>query len=372
MSDSTDSNALYSIVSKADADFAIIWDTQAEGETPHIVHSGIINSDGSYTSNSGIVSNQTESQFNGRNTQPPGCGLCLIHRILQAKLKILFSNGCFRYENDRNAFGFNKGLKIMTMKKIFFLFILINAFYFHLLAQTTSRAGLDVNVYNPSANQFFDQHKNIDHIVIFYDKRDIETIEIFFRGKPQPIFGERYTLTFDGDLYFFRKKYEKFPLPNATTAKLTNFQGIGKITDVNVIYDLTTTIRRDSLVYHFNFYTYDGNTAPRLGPADYRPTFKGDILKLTKKLEEDFKKWKPIAITDSMILLTGLVEKDGTIGKLKLIEGKPSVYSNKVLEFMGREATSWLPRVDGSGKRAWKVRISVRINKDNSMKVSIL
>lgn len=75
MLNSTDSNAPYSIVSKAEADFAIIWDTPAEGGTPHIVHSGIVNSDGSYTSknnNSGIVSNQTESQFNGRNIQPPG------------------------------------------------------------------------------------------------------------------------------------------------------------------------------------------------------------------------------------------------------------------------------------------------------------
>ncbi|ATP56343.1 hypothetical protein CPT03_07590 [Pedobacter ginsengisoli] len=241
-----------------------------------------------------------------------------------------------------------------------------------LAAQTTSRAGFDVNVYNPSANQFFDRHHNIDHIVIFYDKGNLETIEIFFRGKPKPTLGERYTLTFDGDLYLFRKKYGKFPLPNATTAKLTNFQGIGKITDVNVIYNLTTRMQRDSLVHHFNFYTYNGNTEPFLGSADYRPTFKGDILKLTKKLEQDFKNWKPIAITDSMIIITGLVEKDGTIGKLKLIEGKPSVYSNKVLEFMGHEATMWLPRVDGGGKRAWNIRISVRVNKDNSMKVSIL
>lgn len=258
------------------------------------------------------------------------------------------------------------------MKKIFLLFILIYAFVFHLRAQTTSKAGFDINVYNPSANQFFDRYKNIDHVVIFYDKRNLETIEIFLKGKPQPTFGERYTLTFDGDLYLFHKKYGKFPFPNATTAKLTNFQGIGKITDVNVIYDLTTTMRRDSLVHHFNFYTYDGNTEPLLGPADYRPTFKGDILKLTKKIEQDFKKWEPIEKTDSLIILTGLVEKDGTIGKLKLIEGKSSVYSNKVLEFMSREATSWLPRVDGGGKRAWNIRISVRVNKDKSMNVSIL
>ena len=258
------------------------------------------------------------------------------------------------------------------MKKIFFTFIFMPIFCFHLQAQTTSRAGLDVSIYNPSANQFFDRYRNISHIVIFYDKGNAETIEIFFRGQPKPIFGERYTMTFDGDVYLFNKKYKQFPLPNAATAKLTNFQGVKKMTDVNVIYDLTTIIRRDSLVHHFNFYTNEGNTEPFRGALGNYPTFRGDILKLTEKLEYEFKRWKSIAATDSIIILTGLVEKNGTIGKLKLIEGKSSVYSNKVLEFMRREATSWLPRVDGGGKRAWPVRISVRVNKDESIKVSIL
>jgi hypothetical protein len=256
-------------------------------------------------------------------------------------------------------------------QKILLSFLLISVFCFHLQAQTTSKAGFDVNIYNPSANHFFDRYRNLDHIVILYDKGNAETIEIFFRSRPEPIFGERYTLTFDGDVYLLNKKYKQFPLPDATTAKLTNFQGI-KMKDLDVNYDLTTTIRRDSLMHHFDFYTYEGNTKPFRGSLGNYPTFKGDILKLTEKLEHEFKQWKSIAVTDSVIILTGIVEKDGTIGKLKLIEGKPSIYSNKVLEFMSRDATSWLPKVDGGGKRAWPVRISVRVNNDGSIKVSIL
>lgn len=243
---------------------------------------------------------------------------------------------------------------------------------FNVKAQTTSKAGFDVSIYNPSANQFFDRYRSIDHIVILYDKGNAETIEIFFRGQPKPIFGERYTLRFDGDVYLLNKKYKQFPLPNATTAKLTNFQGIKKMTDVNVNYDLTTIIRRDSLMHHFNFYTYEGNTEPFRGALGNYPAFKGDILMLTEKLKHELKQWKSIAVTDSVIILSGIVEKDGTIGKLKLIEGKSSAYSNKVLEFMSREAISWLPKVDGGGKRAWPVRISVRANKDGFIKVSIL
>lgn len=259
------------------------------------------------------------------------------------------------------------------MKNTLLLVIIIAAgISFKAQAQMTSLAGFDVNIYNPSANQFFDRFQNIDHIIIFYNKVEAETMEIFFRGQPGPTLGERYVLTFDGDLHLFNKKYKKFPLPNTTTAKLTHFQGIKKMTDVNTMYTLTTTLRRDSLKHHFYFYTFDGNTEPDFGLTGYHPTFKGDILKLTKKLEQDFKQWKPVAVTDSIIIMTGLVEKNGTIGKLKLIEGKTSAYSDKVLNFMSREATSWFPRVDGGGKRAWPVRISVRVNKDESMKVSIL
>lgn len=245
-------------------------------------------------------------------------------------------------------------------------------FCLHLQAQTISRAGFDVSIYNPSANQFFDRYQNIDYIIIFYEKEEAETIEIFFRGQLGSVLSERYTVSFDGDVYLFNKKYKHFPLPNTTTAKLTNFQGIGKMTDVNVIYDLTTIIRRDSLVHHFNFHTYEGNTEPFHGSLGNHPIFKGDILELKEKLEQESKLWRPIALKDSMIIMTGLVEKNGTIGKLKLIEGEPTVYSTNVLRFMGREATSWLPRIDGGGKRAWPVRISVRVNKDESIKVSIL
>jgi hypothetical protein len=258
------------------------------------------------------------------------------------------------------------------MKKILSLFLFAVCISFKVQAQMTSLASFDVTIHNPSTNQFFDRHKNIDHVIIFYNKVDAETVEIFFRGKPEPFLGERYVLSFDGDVHLFNKKYKDSLLPNAVTAKLTYLQGIKKIRDTNTMYNLTTTLRRDSLKHHFSFFTVSGNTEPYFGPQGYYPTFKGDISKLTKRLEQDFKKWKSIAVTGSIIILIGLVEKNGTIGTLKLIEGTRSPYSDKVLEFMSREATSWLPKFDGGGKRAWPVRISVRINKDETLKVSIL
>lgn len=256
------------------------------------------------------------------------------------------------------------------MKAIFLVTILVLGFFFALQAQTQLKAGFDLSIYNPSANQFFDRYQDIDHITV-YSGSDDETLSIYFRGHSTAP-SERYTLTFDGDLHLLNRKYKEFPLPNDPKAELTYFQGIKKMADVNTMYHLRTTLKRDSIKYQFSFYTYTGNTEPKDDPIYYRPVFKGDILKLTRKLEQKFKQWKPIVVTDSIIIMTGLVDKKGAISKLQLIEGSTSAYSNKVLDFMSGEATSWWPKFNGGGKRPWHVRISVRVNKDESMKVAIL
>lgn len=258
----------------------------------------------------------------------------------------------------------------MIMKAIFLIAILLLSFLFDLQAQIQLKAGFDLSIYNPSANQFFDRYQDIDHIVM-YNVGDDEILDIYFQGHSiAPT--ERYTLTFDGDLHLFNKKYKQFPLPKEMDAKLTYLQGIKKMADVSSMYHLMTTLQRDSLKHHFSFYTYTGSAKPKVDLSYYHPVFKGDILKLTRKLEQKFKQWKPIVVTDSIIIMTGIVDEKGAIGKLQLIEGRTSVYSNKVLDFMSGEVTSWWPKFDGGGKRPWQVRMSVRVNKDESMKVAIL
>jgi hypothetical protein len=73
MLSSTQSNSAYSIVSKAQADFAVIWDTDSNGNK-HIVHSGIINSQGKYIHKSnqkGQITSETEDAFKDKHFQPP-------------------------------------------------------------------------------------------------------------------------------------------------------------------------------------------------------------------------------------------------------------------------------------------------------------
>lgn len=47
-----------------------------------------------------------------------------------------------------------------------------------------------------------------------------------------------------------------------------------------------------------------------------QPTLKGDILKLTRDLENEFKTKKRIRTKDSIIILSRIVEKNSTIGPL--------------------------------------------------------
>jgi hypothetical protein len=259
------------------------------------------------------------------------------------------------------------------MKRILLLVIIATGVLFKVQAQITARAGFELSTYDRSANPFFDRYSNIDHISIEYKDGKARTLDIYFRNqKTTSTLGEQYILTFDGDLHLFKRKYRQFPLPNAAKLKMSYISGIKKLGDSNSLYSLTTTLRRDSIIQRFSFYTVTGDTEPDLDPGRNRPLLRGDILKLTKSLEQNFKQWKPVKVTDSIIIITGTVEKNGTIGKLQLVEGRKSTYSDKVLEFMSREATSWWPVMQGGKLMQWAVRISVRVNKDESIKVSIL
>ena len=56
------------------ADFVIIWDTPNDGNPRHIVHSGIVNSDGKFThkdNNGAVKPSQTYTEFVGKRIQPP-------------------------------------------------------------------------------------------------------------------------------------------------------------------------------------------------------------------------------------------------------------------------------------------------------------
>lgn len=260
------------------------------------------------------------------------------------------------------------------MKTILFTTILLFNVCFNSPAQIKALVHFDMGIYDSSSNQFFKLYENIDHIRVFYKKGKAETLNIYFRKEKEVILGERYVLSFDGDNYLFNKKYKYFSLPNDTKVALTYLQGIQKSAHLNIIaHNSNTTVRRDSTTYHYSFYSVPDKGKFNLDQRDHRPFFKGDVLDLTKKLERDFKTWKPIHVTDSIIIMTGTVDKKGVIGPLVLIEGRSSAYTENILRFMSNEATSWWPKMESTGSvRPWPVRISVRVNKDGSIKVSIL
>lgn len=261
----------------------------------------------------------------------------------------------------------------LIVKVLLIITVLIITSRFHLRAQAELRAGFAVDIYDPSVNHFFDRYENVDRIRILYRNHQPDIIDIYYLNNKGPFSSERYRLSFDGDYYLLNKKYKNLPLPNDAKSSLTYLQGINKLNQLKTVYSRQTEIRRDSIRHHFTYYSYTSDTIPNLHRRSLQPTFKGDILKLTRDLENEFKTKKRIRPKDSIIILSGIVEKNGKIGPLSLIEGDNSDYTRTVLAFLSREATLWSPKRETSGtKRVSPVRISVLAKKDGTLKISIL
>lgn len=93
---------------------------------------------------------------------------------------------------------------------------------------------------------------------------------------------------------------------------------------------------------------------------------------LQSKLTQSFKQWKPLKISDSTLVITGIIERNGTLGNLELRSDNPSQFSKKTLEFIAQEATSWTPAEQNVRTVRYLVKFFVRLNPDESITLSIL
>lgn len=78
-----------------------------------------------------------------------------------------------------------------------FLIFLAVALIFDAQAQTTSRAGFQIKFPDSSRKAFFDQHRNVDSIVVVYRNNRAADLNLIFRENGQ----ESLDLTFEGDRY---------------------------------------------------------------------------------------------------------------------------------------------------------------------------
>jgi hypothetical protein len=281
------------------------------------------------------------------------------------------------------------------MKTLLLSILIAVGILFKAQAQTGFQANFKVSLPDQSANHIFDQHPGLDYIYLTY-KSDTATVAGFYYHANQgaSIQKERFYLNFEGDRYLLDKRYPKFNLPKPAKMQMKILSGVKHLGDSVTYYDLTTKIIRDSIIHHFNYFALPGGTYRYYGSREntrvinsskspgfetlidtvytLHPKFKGNIAELQKRLGQSLKLWKPIAVTDSALLIFGFVERNGSLGNLRLEYGKTSPFSNKILEFIQQEASLWWPRSENFRKIKDLTKIFVRLKPDESFAVSIL
>lgn len=290
------------------------------------------------------------------------------------------------------------------MKNTLFLTMILAGIFFSTKAQTVRKAGFMVSFPDKSTKSFFDLHPDVERIVIHYKNDEALALDVYRHDMPTTGPNEAFFLKFEGDRYLLCKKYKSLSIPTPGKLRVEYLSGIKKPGDSGTYYRLETTLRPDSIIYHYHFYTVApdvaginstrgnqsaSNPSPHQQKASqttkkiatytddvsvypYRAMLKSDFSQLQKTMEQEFQKWKPIDVGDSVVLASGIVDKDGRLGKLKLETGQSTSFATHIMEVFEQQAASWWPAVVSTGTKVrYKARFFVRLNMDHSLTVSI-
>lgn len=280
------------------------------------------------------------------------------------------------------------------MKKVLIVIIITIGMFVNVQAQTDYKLGFQVSLPDQSANGIFDLHSKLDYIYITYRDDNPATISFNYRPNQEgKSVNEMLYLTFEGDRYLLAKKYPGFTLPKPARSKIEYLSWVKNFRDSSIYYGLTTRVVRDSVMHDFKFYTLskssrryrelEGNFGIVTAVKDsslttipdtlysLHPKPKGGFSKVKKKLEDSFQQWKLITVLDSALLFSGIVETNGSFGNLKLEIGEPSLFSEKVIDFIERESLKWWPRaINTTRKVRQKTKIFIRLNHDETITLS--
>ena len=280
---------------------------------------------------------------------------------------------------------------------VYYLLLILCCFFTGAIAQTDQKAGFTIGLADQSNNSVFDANPDLAYLYITYTKAKIPRVSIYHKNESEARFIAKLSQSFEGDRYQLKHKYPQLKLPAYPKLNMWLLDGVKNLRDSTNYYSTTTKIVRDSVIHTFSVhiktegvYKYvsamdenlliiskvrDANGEVSGADTVYtlHPQPKGGIQQYQKKLTEKYKLWKPLSIKDSALLISGLVERDGSMGNIKLILGEPSPFSDKVLEFINQEIKSWWPRSLSSMRKIKDAtRIFVRLNKDDSFTLSNL
>jgi len=261
----------------------------------------------------------------------------------------------------------------MMKATLVFLFLKL-ALSSHAFAQTASST-IRVFIRDTSNRAIFDLQPELKHFILKFDHGEANKVQVIYhKSKDKPMYTESYSMAFEGDRYALLKKYPGLKLPHAPKIEMASLYKVKNLADSNVHVEVTSYLQRDTIYHHFShfilgkgvhWYTFtDPYSAPKL---------KEDKQVLEKRLNVAYQQWKPVAATDSTLVITAIVEQDGSMHDVKLLLGEASAFSAQVLDFISREVKPWSPAIAIRTKRIRaQAKIFVRLNKDDTISFSTL
>ena len=243
---------------------------------------------------------------------------------------------------------------------------------FKAFAQNENVARFTISSKQIEFDNFLKSYPEIRFLIIKYKNDRPELLEVFYQNvssnlKPS----ETYYLTFEGDRFLLKKKYKKFILLESVQLDVGNLCDYGKLPDSVLERQLETKISKDSIIHNVAIHLRNtGIFHPGLDKVG-RASLKGDVAILKKEINQKVEKLNQYSVQDSNLIISGIVEKNGTVTDWKLETGDATKYSKIILAFFENSDSKWRPALQGGKAVRYMIRIYLKLKNDGTVDIFI-
>ena len=238
----------------------------------------------------------------------------------------------------------------------------------------TQRAGFSVGSPDNSYADFFRRNSHILSINI--DHTNMMTL-IMNKKETNPSNNrntEIFVLSFEGDEYLFKRKYGEIKIPSVFDVRFTFINDVNNADLQKSFFNTYTTIKPDSIIHRYSYYTYQGelDKIKRKPGDEHRPLLRSDFSKLKLAIDDSYKNFEKKLEKQAILMYSGIVDKKGKLNHLKLIEGKESQLSKRLMQTIENQDTLWWPVMQSGRLTERSIRIFVNIKPNETLSLSIL
>lgn len=221
---------------------------------------------------------------------------------------------------------------------------------------------------NVSHGKLFSSVEGLDSVLVVFIRNKAESVKLYIESTHlgQDIY-DHFDANFIGDRYYFEKKYKQ-SIPALPKLEIDS---ISKMKGCEGDFQIIAKINRDSIIYSlFQICPKDEEKIAYSGRHAVNATYKGGDEQLTRYIEAGLRSEIHRIGLDSVVLLNGVVNPDGSLRDLKLVESESSPFADFILNRLEHTSKSWLPTIQGGRPVRSVVRFYIRLNADKRLEVA--